>query len=119
MTIKRYPGRAEGRSRGLSLFSLALIGCLPFDTGCATAFRGRTIFQGRSQAIRVISDPPGAEIIVNGARVSSTPAEISIRRASAVVLRLEKDGYDPFDVKMERNGAAGYLTEGRGSRPVT
>jgi hypothetical protein len=92
----------SSRSTFSAVFVLVLIGCLLFQTGCAT------IFHGRMQTIEVTSDPPGARVFVNGKQMSSTPAEITVKRNSTVILRLEKKGYDPFEVKMKR-GLSGWI----------
>lgn len=44
--------------------------------GCAT------IFNGTSQRIQVISEPPGAEVFLDGELAGTTPTEIVVSRRS-------------------------------------
>ena len=45
--------------------------------GCAT------MINGTSQRVEVLSEPPGAEVFVQGERVGTTPAAIVLSRRSA------------------------------------
>ena len=94
------------RSWFQTLVALMLIGCLLLQTGCMP---WATIVEGKVQTIEVTSDPPGAEVFVDGKQMSLTPAEIIVRRKGTHTLRFEKVGYDPVEVKMKR-GLNGWLT---------
>ncbi len=88
---------------GLSaLFALILISCLLFQAGCAT------IFQGRVQTILVTSDPPGAKVLVDGKQMSTTPVDIRVNKKNSHIVRLEKEGYAPYEIRMKR-GLSGWL----------
>ncbi|OGG44226.1 MAG: hypothetical protein A3F84_09515 [Candidatus Handelsmanbacteria bacterium RIFCSPLOWO2_12_FULL_64_10] len=86
----------NSQSRFSALVALTLMSCLLFQTGCAT------IFQGRTQTIEVTSDPPGAKVFVNGKQMSTTPVDIMLHRKRTVTLRFEKEGYDPYEIRMKR-----------------
>jgi PEGA domain-containing protein len=67
-------------------------------SGCAHLFNGTT------QGIAVSSAPPGARILVRGQAVGVTPTKITLpRRDSRLVLRFEKDGYQPAEVPLKRS----------------
>ena len=85
-----------------ALFALTLISCLLFQTGCATVFRGRV------QTILVTSDPPGAKVFVNGKQMSTTPVDIRVNKKNSHIVRLEKEGYAPYEIRMKR-GLSGWL----------
>ncbi len=81
---------------GLSLlggFGVALL-----IVGCAT------IIHGTKQDIAVSSVPTGAKVIVKGVHMATTPAVIKLdRKESNIVLRFEKEGYQPVEVALNRS----------------
>ena len=68
--------------------------------GCATLFRGD------KQAIKVVTDPAGATLTVNG-KVYTTPATIVLKRNKQHVITLVKDGYQGFKFNLRANWDAG------------
>ena len=75
----------------LSVLSVTIFGCA-------------AIIHGTKQKIPVNSSPSGAKVIVMGAHKASTPAVIELSRSeSNIVLRFEKDGYEPVDVAITRS----------------
>lgn len=58
-----------------------------FVSGCATIGR-----DGRNQAVLIQSDPPGAEIILDGKSVGQTPKYIFVPREKSPQLTLRRDG---------------------------
>lgn len=88
---------------------LALSCALVFSSGCAT------FANGRHQRIQIETNPPGATASVQGSKrqknASSlrleTPGEVVLhRKEKQVVLRIEKDGYEPFEVALKRGPSA-------------
>lgn len=66
--------------------------------GCATIIHG-----GTRQNVPVASSPPGARVIVKGAHMATTPAVIELsRKESYVIVRFEKEGYEPAEVVLNR-----------------
>lgn len=58
----------------------------------------------------MLSEPTGATVSVKGESVGVTPARVVLeRKESHVVLRLEKEGYEPVDVPLKRD-ASGWTT---------
>jgi hypothetical protein len=70
--------------------------------GCAT------IMQGSSQSIGISSTPTGASIAVNGMPYGSTPAVVSLSRKDHHIVRLDLDGYQPFEATLSR-GVSGWV----------
>ena len=65
---------------------------------CATLTRKRT------QRIPVTSSPVGATVSVNGMQEGTTPLEIRlVRREKGQVIRIEAPGYNPFEIRTQRN----------------
>lgn len=65
------------------------VGCLLIATGCAS------IVDGRRETVSFSSDPPGAQIIINGKPMGVTPASIVLERSDygkANVI-FKKEGY--------------------------
>ena len=76
----------------------ALLAACVLLNGCATAMNGP------AQRVAVASDPPGARVYMNGAPVGVTPAFVDVpRRDPDLKLRLEKDGYQPTMLPIERS----------------
>lgn len=73
---------AEPRARaGALLVALAAMAIL---SGCS------------SRTIIVTSEPPGAQVTLNGIEVGTTPLEVGFRYYGQYDLRLAKDGYEPI-----------------------
>lgn len=76
------------------LFSFAIF---MFQSNCCT------IIHGDTQDISVNSQPSGAKVIVRGVHMATTPAVIELKRKeSNIVLRFEKEGYEPVEIALKR-----------------
>ena len=63
-----------------------------------------TIIHGTRQEISVNSMPSGAKVIVKGVHMATTPAVIELKRKeSNIILRFEKEGYEPVDIALRRS----------------
>jgi len=71
-------------------FGIALAPCAFLLTGCAT------MLSGTSQTIKVVSNPSGAAVFVDGVQSGKTPVSLYVRRASMHKLILRMDGYDDY-----------------------
>ena len=78
--------------RLLGVFVVALV-LISSSTGCATFVTGG----GPDQRIRVTSEPKGAKVFVDGTYRGTTPTSVSMTRVDNHVLRIELDGYVPFE----------------------
>ncbi len=72
--------------------------CLLMANGCAT------MSHGRSQPVIVMSEPPGARILVGGEPAGVTPDFVMLSRRGAVIA-LEKDGFAPAEIEVPRSMA--------------
>jgi len=61
-----------------------------------------TILRGTSQKIPVTSSPIGAKIIVDGKEVGTTPLNLKLRRKKIHHIQIEKEGYEPFTLIINR-----------------
>jgi hypothetical protein len=69
-----------------------------FGSGCAT------IVNGRTQAVTVSSEPPGANVFLGSRLLGVTPARLELkRRDEHIVLRFEKDGFAAQDIPVQRS----------------
>ncbi len=77
-----------------------VIMCLVLSTASSCA----TVKHGTMQPISVKSDPPNAEIRVNGMSAGRTPTVLNLSRTSTGTgtVRVELDGYRPVDVPVKR-----------------
>ncbi len=62
--------------------------------------------QGTSQNIPITSNPPGAKIIVDGEIKGITPLNLHLKKMKKHLLRIEKDGYNPLEIKIKREGTS-------------
>ena len=71
---------------------------LIFAVGCAA------IIHGTKQDISVNSNPSGVNVYVMGVHKATTPAVIEVsRKDSNIILRFEKDGYEPVEIALDRS----------------
>ena len=66
-----------------------------------------TIFRGSSQSVPITSDPTGATIIVDGKERGQTPLSLRLKRKANHILRIEKQGYNPLEIRVASNTSAG------------
>jgi hypothetical protein len=66
---------------------LALVLSLFVLSSCAT------VFEKRSRSIMVTSNPPGADIIVNGTARGVTPARIRVSNHEQLAVSIRKEGF--------------------------
>lgn len=77
---------------------LILLSIIVMVVGCAT------IIHGTKQNIAFNSNPSGAKVIVKGMEKGKTPTVISLPRGETnIVIRFEKEGYEPVEVMMNRS----------------
>lgn len=71
-------------------FSAALLlAIMVLSQGCAT------ILSGSKQRVRVTSTPSGADVLLNGKKVGTTPAKIRVPRRDGGVVEVQKEGQRP------------------------
>jgi hypothetical protein len=69
-----------------------------FQAKCAT------IIHGTTQEISVNSQPSEADVVIKGVKMAKTSALIKLaRKDSNIVLRLEKEGYEPVEIAIKRS----------------
>lgn len=54
---------------------------------------GCSLFGSRWQTVSVASDPPGAQVLIDGAAVGTTPLRHEVRRRDPVAIMVRKPGY--------------------------
>lgn len=72
---------------------LTFITILTFVTGCTT-------LRTQRQRLRVISEPPGAEVIVDGTVAGQTPLFVEIEREKRKEILLRRQGYVPQKIPL-------------------
>jgi hypothetical protein len=79
--------------RGILLLAVL---ALAAAAGCAT------IMHGTSQELSVASAPTGARVLVDGTEMGRTPYVANLKRKDKHVVRIEMDGYQPFELPIAR-----------------
>lgn len=74
-------------------FALSVLCCF-FLQNCASTP------SGRRQTLPVTSNPPGAKVNVDGVERGLAPLLLHLKRDEGHVLRIEKDGYQPFEIRI-------------------
>ncbi|HWA16429.1 MAG TPA: PEGA domain-containing protein [Gemmatimonadales bacterium] len=67
-----------------------------------------TLIQGTSQEVSIASTPTGARLIIDGAEAGRTPVAASLKRKDKHTIRIEMDGYQPFEMALGR-GTSGWV----------
>ncbi|HEX8693628.1 MAG TPA: PEGA domain-containing protein [Longimicrobium sp.] len=75
---------------------------LTATAGCAT------IMHGSKQEVGFSSNPTGATIFVNNQQVGVTPTTVSLKRKDQHTVRMELQGYQPFEMQLSR-GTSGWV----------
>jgi hypothetical protein len=73
-----------------------LLGSWVLATGCLS------ITGGGRQALRIETEPPGAEAATADGQRCATPCEVVVSKRNAKPLRLEKEGFAPVEVVLDR-----------------
>lgn len=61
-----------------------------------------SIINGPDQKVRILSDPPGADITINGQLAGKTPAAFKLIRSKDHVIGLTLEGYIPQSKEVKR-----------------
>lgn len=78
-----------------------LVTCVFLFQGCAS------IISGTSQKIPVTSNPSGIKITVDGEETGQAPLVLKLKRKKKIhVNRIEKPGYNPFEIRITRKTSA-------------
>ena len=86
--------------RNFIIKGLIIIICVSISTNCAT------IINSTTQKIDIRSDPPDAEIWIDGAKlVEKSPTEITLERKNSYFVKIIKGGYEPTEIKIERKSS--------------
>lgn len=79
------------------LRKLAVAAALLSLTGCAT------IMHGTTQGVGLSSNPSNARITVNNQPMGTTPTVLKLSRKDNHIVRMELDGYQPFEATLTRS----------------
>lgn len=84
--------------------SVVMLFCVVFGVGCAS------IAASRTEPFSVISNPPGAEVRLNGNVVGTTPTLISVpRQMEAPVVEVRKAGHSTESCRLNHAAGGGYV----------
>lgn len=81
----------------MKLRNLALVLSVAATGACAT------MMQGTTQAISINSTPASATVTVDGTPMGHTPTVLRLERKNEHLVRLELDGYQPFEMKLSKS----------------
>lgn len=86
----------------LLVFSL-LSAILVNFTGCAT------LFSGSKDEVELSSEPPGADVYINGQKRGTTPFSLMLKKGREYAIEFKKQGYDDKIFHMSYSLGAGWL----------
>jgi len=93
-------GLSDGLGKGLMLAFLVIIVSTP---GCATLFAPAT------HPLALSTDPPKAEVYVNGFMRGVTPLELNLKADMSYTIEFRKEGYDPVIRIVNTRIGAGWV----------
>src|SRR5690606_40130446 len=65
-------------------------------TSCAT------IMSGAKQNVKISSSPSQATVIVDSLEIGKTPLKTKLKRKQNHIVRLELEGYQPYEIELKR-----------------
>jgi hypothetical protein len=68
-----------------------------------------TIIHGSSQKVDFASTPPEARVLVDGRDLGKTPITLKLARKDNHTVRIELEGYQPFEIRIEKELSGWYL----------
>ncbi|ODT46160.1 MAG: hypothetical protein ABS70_01490 [Nitrospira sp. SCN 59-13] len=68
---------------------------IPVLLVCYLNLTACSIFAGSSQSLTVNSEPPGANVLINGTLAGSTPLQHQVPRRGDLTVEVQKAGYTP------------------------
>ena len=68
-----------------------------------------TLFGGTYQNVPMYSTPEGAEVVINGESVGTTPVAFQLKRGQIYVVEFRREGYDDVRVVLDRRVRLGPL----------
>lgn len=74
---------------------ILIIICMRLAIGCAS------IIHGSTQEINISSAPDQAEIWIDGARMGTTPTNVTLKRNGTFLVTVKKEGYKEATVKID------------------
>lgn len=89
--MKIYEHGIIATIRGLALAMLLAVG------GCAT------VIKGSHQTVPMASDPPGADVLVDGTLVGQTPLKVEMKRKNDHLVTIQKTGYKPASIAVVKD----------------
>jgi len=93
-------GLGDGLGKGLMLAFVMMAFCTP---GCATLFAPAT------HPLALSTDPPEAEVYVNGFMRGVTPLELNLKADKSYTIEFRKEGYDPVIRIVNTRIGAGWV----------
>ncbi|MGC3973925.1 MAG: PEGA domain-containing protein [Nitrospira sp.] len=82
------PETSHHRSAQRTVGIVCLVACYLNLTACS-------LFGGTSQSLTVNSDPPGANVLINGTLAGTTPLQQQVPRRGDLTVEVQKAGYTP------------------------
>jgi hypothetical protein len=82
---------------------VSLIAIITLSTGCAS------ILKGSKSSVDVHSNPPGAEIYINGARVGTAPLQLEMASDKSYKLEVRKAGHMTRTYILESEVGVGWV----------
>ncbi len=61
-----------------------------------------TMVNGTMQPIAITSNPTNANVYIDSMHVGKTPVQVSLTRANEHFIKIELDGYHPFELQMKK-----------------
>ena len=65
-----------------------------------------TVFNTSSQEVEITTTPQHAKILVDGKKYGMTPQIINLERGSNHVIKLDLDGFEPYETQITRKTSA-------------
>lgn len=82
---------------------------LPLFCVCIMLTSCATLFGPKNHTLAVSSQPPQAEIYVNGFKMGTTPAEIALKADKSYTIEIRREGYESVTRIVNTKVGAGWV----------
>lgn len=96
-SLKNFDNREKKKKSKMKVYKSAFL-CLMTALLCSCS----TILNTTTQDVEIKTKPENAKITIDGKKYGTTPQVINLERGNNHIVKLELDGYEPYETQLTR-----------------